>query len=234
MAELSYHYRKKRKFKTKWRWALLFFVILVIGVAGAIGYDVYRGQSKAQTGEAKLSQLSYDSKGPWLKISEPTFTMQLPGDWREVNRIDSEYERGITWQSTKPKEDNRYLTLYIDKISKTKAVNKLLPIEAVGNKIRHGQISENCASYTQGGSFNAADALKAKEMPAKWEEVTFMCDLPKVFDNVVGTSSKEGINTLTVEGKTTGKHSYFFVYTDHNVQPNYDILTDVIESFEAK
>ena len=109
-----------------------------------------------------------------------------------------------------------------------------MPVEAVGSGLRHGSVSDNCAAYTEGGSFQANDALKAKDTPAKWEEVTFLCDLPKVFDNVIGTSSKEGINIVTVVGPKAGKHSYFFVYTDHNAHPNYEIFIDVIKSFKAR
>ena len=234
MAEQSYHYRKKRKLKKKWRFAVAIFVVLVVLIAGVIGWDIYKNRSQPQTGAAKITELTYDNKGPKLTVNEPTFTLQLPGDWKEVGRMTTSEQHNITWQSTKAKEDNRFMTLYIDKIPHTLAVNKLLPLEAVGNKLRHGEISDNCAAYTEGGELDANSAAKAKDTPAKWEEVTFMCDLPKVFDNVVGTSSREGINTVSVVGKEAGKHSYFFTYTDHNVRPDYTFFTDIIESFAAR
>ena len=233
MAELSYNYRKKRTFRKKWRVAFAVFVLLLLAIGGGIAYDIYRGQSKPQTGAANISQLTFD-KTPKLKITEPTFTLQLPADWKEVNRMQTREQHNITWQATKAKEDNRFMTVYIDILPRSMAVNKLLPLETVGDKLRHGGVSDNCAAYTEGGTLDAQSAAKAKETPAKWEEVTFICDLPRVFDNVVGTSSKEGINLITVTGKEAGKHTYFFTYTDHNVRPDYTIFTDIIESFQAR
>ena len=234
MESPSYHYRKKRKIKKRWRWAILAFVVLVAIGAGLFGYDIYKHRSQPQTGATKTSQLSYDRKGPKLTIDEPTFSLQLPGDWRETARINSEYQYGITWHATKHKEDNRFMTLYVDKIPRSLAVNRLLPVEAVGQAIRHGSVSENCAAYTEGGSFDPNKALRAKDTAAKWQDVTFLCDLPKVFDSVIGTSSKEGINIVSVTGPKQGKHSYFFVYTDHNVNQNDEILTEIVSTLKAK
>lgn len=229
----SYHHRKIHKHKRRWRWAVLAFVILVSLAGGLIAYDLYRGRSQQQTGKPKISELVVNG-GPKITIDEPSFVMQLPADWREVGRVNSQTEYGITWQATKPKEDNRFITVYVDKIPRAKAYNRLLPVEAVGTSLRHGTISDNCAAYTEGGAIDANAALKAKETLAKWEEVAFMCDLPKVFDNVIGTSSKEGINLVTVSGPQGGTHKYFFIYTDHNIHPNYDIFIDSIKSFKAK
>lgn len=232
MTDASYHYRKKRREKKRWRWAILAFILLILLVGGLIGYDVYKGQSKPQTGITKTSQLVVD-KGPKIKITEPTFSLQLPADWKEVARVKNTAENSITWQATKAKQDNRFMTIFVDTIPRTRAFNRLLPVEAVGSALRHGRVSDNCAAYTEGGSIDANSALHAKDTLAKWEEVTFLCDLPKVFDHVVGTSSLEGINLVTVTGKESGKHSYFFTYTDHNTLENYEIFTETIESFSA-
>lgn len=230
----SYHHRKKLRHRRRWHRALLGFIVLILIVGGLIGFDLYRGRSQQQTGTAKISELVVNEGGPKITIDEPSFLLQLPGDWKETGRVNSEYEYGITWQSTKPKFDNRFMTVYVDKIPLSKSFNRLLPIEAVGSSLRHGTVSDNCAAYTEGGSIDANSALAAKDTPAKWEEVTFLCDLPKVFDNVVGTSSKEGVNTVTVSGPQEGKHRYFFIYTDHNIHPDYEIFTTIVKSFKAK
>jgi hypothetical protein len=233
MVESSYKYGKKRREKKRWRWAILVFVLLLLIIAGLIGYDVYKGRSTQQTGAPKISQLVVDG-GPKIKIDEPTFSLVLPGDWKEMGRVNNEVERSITWQATMAKEDNRFMTIYIDKIPRTKSFNRLLPLEAVGASLRHGSVSDNCAAFTEGGSFDASVAAKARDTQAKWEEVTFICDLPKVFDDVVGTSSLEGINIVGITGEKSGKHNYFFTYTDHNTRANYEIFSTIIESFKAK
>jgi len=50
--------------------------------------------------------------------------------------------------------------------------------------------------------------------------------------DVVGTSSAEGVNTLGVSGPG-GTHKYFFVYTDHSGEPDYNTFTQALQSFEA-
>jgi hypothetical protein len=52
--------------------------------------------------------------------------------------------------------------------------------------------------------------------------------------DVVGTSSPQEINTVTVTGPSTGTHKYFFVYTDNSAEPDYTIFTDALQSFKAR
>lgn len=233
MAEQSYHHRRRRKRRAGWLWFWISLIVLILLFVGVFAWDVYRSQSQQQTGEVILSEFEI-IETPKRIVDELTYTMKLPSDWEEVGRFDATNQKGVRWQSTKAKFDNRYLTVYVDVIPLSKPVNKLLPIESIGSKLRHGEISDNCAKYTPGGLVDANSALKSKPIIAKWEEVEFLCDLPKVFDNVVGTSSKDGINRVSVKGQNKGLHTYFFEYTDHNIHPDYEIFIDIIESFEAK
>ncbi len=209
------------------------FVILGI-VGGVVGYDTYKNQSKPVEGIKHTISQSLDETVNKYNVGEPTFSMELPGDWKETGRKNDALNQSISWRATQKNADNRYLEVFIDKIPTTKAINRLLPVSATDNVLIHGDISDNCASFTQGGTFNTGQADKLKETPAKYQTIDFICNLPRVTENEVGTGSIEGGNTVTVSGEIKGAHKYFFLYTDHNIQPDYTILYNAIKSFKAK
>ena len=214
---------------------VLAIVILIIGlIAAAIVWDLRRsGSHSVDSKGTAISQTV--AQNAHLTIDEPYFRFDLPKDWKETGRNNTTTEHSISWQSTLKNEDNRYLTLYIDLIPTNKAVNKLLPLTVESNTLIVGDMSDNCSNFTGGGTMNAQEAAaKLKPTPAKWQQVDFICDLPDVIDNKIGTGSTDGINTVTVNGPIKGKHKYFFIYTDHNIQPNYNIFTDALRSFRAK
>lgn len=233
-ARYRYGHRPGRRRRTRVLIVLaVSLVILGIG-GGIIGYDLYKNRNKPVSGAGRTVAQALDENVNKLSIDEPTFTMELPGDWKELERHSSNLTHSITWRSTQKNGDNRLLQLHIDIIPATKSVNRLLPVAAVGNGLTtNGDVSENCASFTKGGSFNTSEAQKQVDTPAKYQTIDFICDLPRVTDNEVGTGSKDGINMVKVKG-AKGEHKYFFVYTDHNIQPDYTILTNAIRSFKAK
>lgn len=208
-------------------------VMVVIGIVVFI--DMRNSESKTVSGPSNtVNQVLGDSIDR-LIVDEELFTMELPGHWKEHARVKNKVENSIKWIATKAGEDNRYITLYIDSVPADRtAVNRLLPVKAEGQKLIYGEISENCASFTGGGTFNTNDAVKKTVTPAKWQGVDFLCNLPRVVDNETGTGSTDGLNSVYVTGPKGGRHSYFFVYTDRNIQPKGGVLLDAIESFRAK
>jgi hypothetical protein len=229
-----YGHRPGRRRRTRVLIVLL-VSLLILGVGGGIiGYDLYKNRNKPVPGTSRTIVQSLDENIDKLNIDEPTFNMELPGDWKEVGRQNTASEHSITWQASKKREDNRFLKLYIDTIPAAKSINRLLPVAAQGNSLMGSEVSDNCATFTPGGTLNATLAQTLKETPAKYKEIAFICDLPRVIDNEVGTGSTEGVNMVTVKGPVQGAHKYFFLYTDHNIQPNYSILDNAIKSFKAK
>jgi hypothetical protein len=166
-------------------------------------------------------------------ISEPTFTMQLPGDWKQTDSQDTSTVHSISWQATAKDADNRYLTIYIDTIPTTYAVNKELPVAAHGSQLTYGALSDNCSDFTPGGTTNAAIAETLKPVASVWQGVSFICNLPQFIDNQIGTGSSSGVNSVTLTGPKTGTHSYFFLYIDRNVNPDYTIIENALQSFRA-
>lgn len=160
--------------------------------------------------------------------------MQLPGDWKESRRITTTGSHTIIWQATKKGQDNRSLQIFVDTIPSSMPVNRLMPVTVQGSGLIAGDISDNCATFTGGGTLDTKQAVLQKPTLAKWQGVDFMCNLPNVVDNQIGVGAVGNpINQVTITGPA-GTHKYFFLYTDRNIQPDYTILTDALQSFHAK
>jgi hypothetical protein len=161
--------------------------------------------------------------------------MQLPINWKETGSVDTATMHSISWGDITSGIPDRYMTLYIDTIPKTLPVIYELPLAVRNNQLAYGEMSGNCSGFTPGGTLNTYAAETLMPAPSTWDGINFICNLPEVILNQVGTGAiGEPVNTITVTGPTGGTHNYFFFYADMNINPNYSILTDAVQSFRAK
>lgn len=213
---------------------VLGIVVLIFGALAAIVfYDLRQHRDTAVTGTSRSVAQTSDENGDKFRVDQPTFSMELPSDWKQIASKNATSEHSITWQAGKKGQDNRYMTLYIDIIPTTRSINRLVPVLAQGSTLSVGDVSENCATFTKGGTLDAGQATQLSDAPAKYKTVDFLCDLSRINDNEVGSGSTEGINTVTIKGQD-GAHKYFFLYTEHNIQPDYSIFYNALKSFRAK
>jgi hypothetical protein len=172
---------------------------------------------------------------PVITIKEPTYTMQLPSDWVQVASEDIPTNHSVTWQATEKYYDDRILQIYVDTIPTTLPVNAELPIVADGNRFTVGQLSQNCSNFTPTGTQNTVQAETLPPKESEWDSVNFMCDIPRFTDNQIGTGAVgAAINTAVITGPTTGTHSYFFLFSDRNINPDETILYNMLASFRAR
>lgn len=213
--------------------SVLVCLLVMGGLAYFVVHDLRRNVSTQVEGKSEIVGQVVGDETAKKTIDEPLYAFQLPKDWKLKERINTEALTGVTWQATKKNQDNRWVTVYVDKLPLTKSVNRLLPVTPNGNTLLVGDLSDNCATFTDGGTTDANKAINAKDVPAKWSGVDFICNLPSVVDNQIGVGAVGGVNQVTLTG-TKGAHKYFIIYTDHNIQPNYSILTDMLQSFRTK
>lgn len=214
---------------------VLVFSLLLIGIIGFIVFlDIRKNTSMGVEGESRVVSQVLSDNAQVLEVNEPFFSFELPGDWKETKRNESSLYTSISWQATLKGKDNRYLTLYIDRLPLDMPFNRLVALRAQGSSLSFSDVSDNCANFTVGGTFDTRIATGLKPTPTKWNNVDFMCNLPRVIDNEVGTGSVEEKNAVTLTGPTAGTHKYLFVYADRNVQPDYNIFYGVLRSFSAK
>lgn len=223
--------------KRRPRKALLILLcsIIVLGLIGVVVYlDLRKHVSPTVEGETRVVSQVLSDNDQQITIEEPFFSFELPNDWKETGRNKNRLYTSISWQATAKGKDNRFLTVYIDKIPRDMPVNRLVAVKAQGNGISFSDVSDNCANFTVGGTFDTKIAATSRPAATKWNKVDFMCNLPRVIDNEVGTGAEGTPNAVTVTGANQGTHTYFFLYTDRNFQPDYTILYEVLRSFRAK
>lgn len=161
-----------------------------------------------------------------IVVDKPEFKLELPPGWKEIS-----YEKS----PTAPKYGFRnpgaaqQLEIYIDNPPVNMAINRAIVVDAAGDGLSYDAVSDNCTTYTgplkQGQTGN---------LPAKWQETDFMCDMGNYQRTVVGTVSKDGINFVNITGPTIGAHKVFLTYTDNNNNPDYSVLYDILRSVHFK
>ncbi len=210
--------------------AMVVIVLLVVSATTAWLIENNRGTTIIHNASAKTTTVSAAS--PTVQtFNEATFSIQLPNDWKLISHTNEPYNV-YTWQDTTRYEDNRILNLYVDTIPST-AVSRLQPVTVVGDHLQLGELSDACINFTGPPVTSAQAAQSLPNQVAKWQGINFICNLSNYNNNSIGTSSVQGINTVTLSGPITGQHSFFFLYIDHNVHPDYSIFTNALTSFRV-
>ncbi len=206
-------------------WFAIILILLVVG-----GYFAAKHFLKADTAISKTEPTvgSVVAQGSATKpFSEKDFTFDLPKDWKFIGYTQDIYH-AYSWENATADPGERRLVIYVDNIPTGLGVNRLLPLQAEGDKLSVGSLSDNCANFT-GDKVPGNPAT-----PAKWSGVNFLCDLSNYERNIIGTSSTGDINSVTLTGSMTGKHAFFFTYTDNSSEPDYNIFTSALQSFMVK
>lgn len=204
-------------------------LILVVAAAVVGAHYFLRANTHITGSPAQDFQVTVPSDNT-ARFTESTFSIALPTDWKATH-VNETPQPTYSWENTTGNKGVETLDVFVDDVPTNFAINSVLPIEANGTKlVLAGEVSDNCTSFTGGASTSTADGYTA----AKWDGVNFLCDVANYERDVVGTSSPQEINTVTVTGPSTGTHKYFFVYTDNSAEPDYTIFTDALQSFKAR
>lgn len=231
MYRLGRHSKRKAK---KHIWILILVLLLV--PFGAGGYFLFRlsqeGDTKPTTPLAITREYAVEEIDDRKVFDQDGFIIKLPQDWI-LKGHNSEPYNIYSFQATKKNADQRTLEVYVDRFDAEKAFNRLLPVSVDNSKIMvTGSVSENCVAFT-GAQPNSPDPT-VEWLPAKWQGVDFRCDMANRVRNVVGVGTAGGKVGVPLTGARTGTHTFFFVYIDHGINPDYQILEDALASVEVK
>ncbi len=213
-------------------WRLLIVGLLAVILVGVVAYAYLQFRTDTQVVIKNSPGSTHPLVIPNAKtkhIDQGLFAFDVPADWKLIKHDTAAYS-SYSYQSTLANADNRYLDIYIDKLPRTLAVNKAVKVQSQGSTLTHGEVSENCITYTT-GSPRTAGGSQPLTVAAKWDGVDFLCDTDNTLRNVVGTSAPGTINQVILAGQTGGSHPLFFVYTDNNATPEYSIFYNILESF---
>lgn len=219
---------KKRAKRKVW----IFILIVILAIAGAVGYFIFRilqEPDETITTTQAITREYAPPQGEDIKeFNQDIFTITLPSDWVLKGHNDTPHNM-YSYQATKKNADNRWLEVYIDRVPTDVAFNRLLPVIIESNKIVvTGSVSENCIEFTGPQGNPAAAGVPA--LAAKWQGVDFMCDMSNYTRNVVGVGTVATKHNIALTGPTAGQHIFYFKYIDHNISPDYQILEKALES----
>ena len=225
----SYHLGRPSRHRRRWL-VVAAGMLLALIVAGSVYVTQHTLRSNTSlTHSPGIVSVVTVSKTATQTVATPEFSLTIPQNWKAVMPTSSRYHV-YSWRGTTTEDSVRSLDVYVDTIPVNLYLNHMLPLKAVDNRVTMlDGVSDNCANF----STSPTEAPKPDHVKAKWAGVDFWCDLANYARDVVGTSSAEGINTVSVKGPS-GTHSYFFVYTDNASSPDYSIFTSAVQSFAAR
>lgn len=164
-------------------------------------------------------------------IMKASVAFDVPVSWHERTTDGSMTPQPLTsWQGTVKDDQARWIDVYIDTVPTNLAANRLLPVEADGDRMTvTDTTSDNCVNFTD----KSAGSSHSGMAPAKWSGVNFLCDTANYERDVVVTGSNEGVNTIILDSPLKGKHRVLLVYTDNSPNPDYTLFATIVKSFRV-
>lgn len=220
--------QRYHKHKTLLRFTLVVGVFLLI-IFVVTWWIIARGNRTTSANFDKVGNISV-SKPDTKEFTTPYFKISLPKTWEEKGKQNPyAYEVYYLYQNTQTTNDNRQLKVFVDVFPSDKPINRVMPISLLNGRISPGILSDDCTAFT--GAPTATSGQKSESAPAKWQGVSFVCDFARA-QNVTGTVSVEEGYGITMTGPISGTHKYFFTYTDLNVRPDVQFLSEALKSFQ--
>jgi hypothetical protein len=160
-----------------------------------------------------------------VQVVKKELTFELTDGWKEVALQQTAYSPRYVYKDSKLA---RMIEIYIDNPPQRFGINKAMVVGESDGTLTHESVSENCVTFTDASKKDAQYGFA----PAKWREVDFLCDMANTPRAVVGTISKDGINTLLVHAPSGVTYKVFIAYTDNEINPDYSVLYDIISSIK--
>lgn len=217
----------------RWVWVGIVCCVAIGAVLGGLkAYQlITSGEEQAVLPSAVVHEFAAPQEAE-RTFDETYFTMRLPEDWRLKSHSDIEMYNMYTYEATAKNKDNRTVEIYVDKVPTEHVFNRLLPVYIADNRfVVATAVSDNCTTLV-GQEIKRPTTIT--ELPVKWQGVPFTCDIAGYIRNVVAVGSPENGLNLPLAGANGTKHTYYFVYIDNNINPDYQILERLITSFTAK
>ncbi len=217
--------RINRKRKKRIIWSISLGILALIAVIFYFYYKVSHVKTVIHQSKGTVTVVE-SPNSQTLNYDEGDFSVSIPKSWQPV-KIQNSLYKIYEWKTTTG--DSQTLDIYEDTIPQGFAVNRELALQPEGGKLSTiGLASDNCSNFTKAGSSGMVAT------PARWQGINFLCDEANYERDVVGTGSTAGINTVTLNGTISGTHSFFFVYTNYSINPDFTLFYQILASFYLK
>lgn len=224
--------RKKGKKTRKHVWLFVFmFTVFLCAAAGFLAYKIAMELQATEVTTPKEIVHEYAPPESNEKtFDQDLFQIKLPADWVFKGHTTDQYNR-YSWQASAKNADNRWLDIYVDKTPSNMAFNRMYPVTVQSNRILPaGPVSDNCTAFTGSQGRDNAPDPRVPQIQTSWQDVSFWCDMSNYRRNVVGVgtvNAKEGVTLVSTSGV---RHNFLIVYTDHNFNPDYNLLQNALKS----
>lgn len=225
-----YELGKNQKSRGKTIFLSLTVLFLLLVAATAVAAKLYlKPNTVVSQSDGVIRHVSVEPPKT-MHISNSLFKLDLPVGWHKSKNTYFAPPADYGWQG-KGDDAARRLDIYVDDIPATMPLNHLQPVSRQGNRLAlDGSVSENCVNFTD----ETEQSKHTGQAPAKWSGVTFYCDTGNYSRDVVGTSSKNGVNSVELTSSKNGSHKFFFVYTDNSASADYSVFQNILQSFRLK
>lgn len=199
----------------------LLLLMIICGVLVFIWYVTRPDDSYKPQGDLRA-----DNFNPFKTFKTPDFTFQTDKSWDYVK--DDSGPGKFVYRSSKGNIVMRDMTVYVDSLPKNLLLTYVLPVEANGNSLLPGNVSDHCKTYIKGlkpGENNPVEATV--------ESVRIRCQVDGT-SATVGTGQKNGSYQIDLAGKSGENKKYFLLYHDLQYTPNLDTFTNIVRSFHAE
>lgn len=231
----DYTYRANKRPKTKKRRRLMRLIIFLIVMALAVaGYITVKNMLKPQTvikqSRATERKVTYDD-AKTKRYELPDFTINIPVAWTQLARPAGPYQ-SYSWQTSSAGSNGQLIEIFEDTIPPNYGFNRALIVSGQDDHLNiEGTASDNCSKYTK----KQASTPGQISSIAKWQGVDFLCDLGNTTRDVIGTSSTDGLNFVILNNTSTGAaHKFLFSYTNHGLNPDYNVFYQALQSLKMQ
>ncbi len=228
MYRLGKHAKSKRRRIVFW---LILVLLLLLLIFGSIIWTRQALQPRTVITKTtpRTSKVAFENKT--THYSEPDFSLDLPVDWKPTPRPAGPYQT-YGWQTSIAGSKGQQIVIYEDTIPVNFAVNRVVIVDGQVDRLQlSGNASDNCSTFTRG----LTPLPGQVGVPAKWQDVPFLCDQFNQERDVIGTSSTDGVNTVLLKSQATGaSHKFFFSYTNQVINADYSAFYAALQSLRMQ
>jgi hypothetical protein len=209
---------------------LLFVVPFLIVLALLIWLAFFRNSGSSSVSFVKTGSETASVEPKTTVFDNGLFKITLPATWQALGRKSPfSYETYYQFQNTQVNYKDQMLRIFVDIFPSDYAINFLLPVTVVNNHLVAGTMSDNCETFNGAPLADNGSQTASVNWVAQWQGISFTCDM--INHQTVGTAIQADGYGVSLKSSNGTVHKYFFVYIDSNTEPNYQNITNVVNSF---
>jgi hypothetical protein len=208
------------------RRSIIVLILLLLALGAWWAHSQLKPNTVIHQAKAVKTSVAFDTKTK--TYNEGDFTIQIAASFTPVPRPAGPY-KSFTWQTSDSGTNGQQIEIFEDTIPAKFAVNRTLIVEGEVDHIKlDDPVSDHCERFTRTGTGDYGQV----GFLAKWLDVTFLCDPNNPLRDIIGTSSADGVNTVVLRTGAGVSHQFFFTYRDQQLQPDYSVFYNALQSFQ--